>query len=59
MFTLGRGPVNYKSKQQTCVALSTCEVEYYSPADATKEGLHLRKLMGEIFDEPINGTTTI
>jgi hypothetical protein len=25
-FTLGRGPITDKSKQQTCVAQSTCEV---------------------------------
>jgi hypothetical protein len=42
IFTLGRGPISYKSKQQTYVAQSTCEAEYYSAADATKEGLHLR-----------------
>jgi hypothetical protein len=27
LFTLGRGPISYKSKQQTCVAQSTCEAE--------------------------------
>jgi hypothetical protein len=59
LFTLGCGPINYKSKQQTCVAQSTCEAEYYSAADATKEGLHLRQLMGEIFNTPITETTTI
>jgi hypothetical protein len=42
-----------ESKQQTCVAMSTCEAEYYSAADATKEGFHLRHLMGEIFNAPI------
>jgi hypothetical protein len=56
---LGRGPVSYKSKQQASVSMSTCEAEYYSLSDATKEGLHLRQLLGEIFDEPIDGTTTI
>jgi hypothetical protein len=59
LFTLGREPISYKSKQQTCVAQSTCEAEYYSAADATKEGLHLRQLMGEIFDATITETTTI
>jgi hypothetical protein len=59
LFTLGRGPVSYKSKQDTCVAQSTCEAEYYSAADATKEGLHLRQLMEEIFNAPITETTTI
>jgi hypothetical protein len=42
LFTLGRGPTCYKSKQHTCVAQSICEAEYYSAADATKEGLRLR-----------------
>jgi KUP system potassium uptake protein len=41
------------------VAQSTCEAEYYYAADATKEGLHLRQLMGEIFNAPITETTTI
>jgi hypothetical protein len=59
MFALGRGHVSYKSKQHTCVAQPTCEAKYYSPADVTKEGLHLLKVMGEIFNGPITGTTTI
>jgi hypothetical protein len=59
MFTFGRGPISYKSKQKTCVAQSTCEAECYSTAGATKEGLHLRQIVGEIFSAPINGTTTI
>jgi hypothetical protein len=41
------------------VAQSTYEAEYYSAADAIKEGLHLRQLMGEIFNAPITETTTI
>ena len=41
------------------MAQSTCEAEYYSAVDATKEGLHLRQLLGEIFDSPITETTTI
>jgi hypothetical protein len=41
------------------VAQSTCEAEYYSAADATKEGLHLQQLLGEIFNYPITETTTI
>jgi hypothetical protein len=51
--------INYKSKQHTCVAQSTCEAEYCSAADATKEGLHLRQLMEEITNSPITETTTI
>jgi hypothetical protein len=41
------------------VAQSTCEAEYYSAVDATKEGLHLRQLMEEIFNYPITETTII
>jgi hypothetical protein len=41
------------------VAQFTCEAKYYSAADVTKEGLHLRQLMGEIFNSPITETTTI
>jgi hypothetical protein len=41
------------------VAQSTCEAEYYSAGDATEEELHLRQLMGEIFNAPITETTTI
>jgi hypothetical protein len=41
------------------VAQSACEAEYYYAADATKEGLHLRQFMGEIFNAPITETTTI
>jgi KUP system potassium uptake protein len=41
------------------VAQSTCEAKYYSAAHATKEGLHLWELMGEIFNAPITETTTI
>jgi KUP system potassium uptake protein len=47
------------SKQQTHVAQSTCEAEYYSAVDATEEGLYLRQLVGEIFNAPITETTTI
>jgi hypothetical protein len=52
LFTIGRGPISYKSKQHTCVAQSTCEAEYYSAANATKEGLHLRQLMGRSSTPP-------
>jgi hypothetical protein len=41
------------------VAESTCEAEYYSAANATKEGLHLCQLMGKIFNAPITETTAI
>jgi len=59
VFTLGRGAVSYKSRKQSCVAQSTCEAEYYSAADATKEAIHIRQMLSEIFSRPVSGTTTI
>jgi hypothetical protein len=59
LFTLGGGPIIYKSKQQFSVAQSTCEVEHYSASDPTKEGRRLRQLMGENFNAPTTETTTI
>jgi hypothetical protein len=59
LFLLGRGLVIFKTKQQICVVQSACEAGYYAAINATKEELHLRQLMGEIFNEAINGTTTI
>jgi hypothetical protein len=42
IFTLGTGTINYRSRQQTCVTQSTCEAEYYSAAEATREAIHIR-----------------
>jgi hypothetical protein len=59
MFKLGRGAVSYKSRKLSCVAQSSCEAEYYSAADATKEAIHIRQMLSEIFSQPVSGTTTI
>jgi hypothetical protein len=59
MFTLGRGAVSYKSRKQSRVAKSTCEAQYYLAADATKEAIHIRHMLSEIFSRPVSGTTTI
>jgi hypothetical protein len=52
LFTLGRGPISYNSKQQTYVAQSTCEAEYYSAADATKEDSNSGNLWGRSLTPP-------
>jgi hypothetical protein len=59
LLTFGRGHVGYKSKQQTYVAQSTCKAEYYYVGDTTKERLHLRQHMGEIFNAPITDNAII
>jgi hypothetical protein len=44
VFKLGNGgaPISWNTKKQTTVALSTCESEYMSLCEATKELLYLR-----------------
>jgi hypothetical protein len=59
LFTLGTGAISYRSRQQTRVAQSTCKAENYSAADATREAIHIRQLLGEIQGVPVSDTTTI
>ena len=40
--------ISWKSKKQTCTALSTMEAEYIALCEASKEALFLRKLLQEI-----------
>lgn len=43
------GPlISWKSKKQTCTALSTCESEYVALCSAAQEGLFLMKLMTDL-----------
>ncbi|KAE8676394.1 hypothetical protein F3Y22_tig00111614pilonHSYRG00061 [Hibiscus syriacus] len=48
VFTLGGGPICWKSTVQSVVALSTTEVEYLAAAEATKEILWLTGLVNEL-----------
>lgn len=41
------GPIVWKCRKQTNVALSTCEAEYYAITEATKEVLWLHTLMND------------
>lgn len=54
-FQIGTGAVSWRSKKQTCVALSTAESEYMALASATQEAVWLRQLlceMGENIKDP-------
>ena len=42
VFTLGGTPIAWKTRKQQTVALSSCEAEYMSIAEATKEMIYLR-----------------
>jgi hypothetical protein len=45
---LNGDPVSWSAKKQRVVALSTCEAELYAEAEAIKEVLWLRGLLGEL-----------
>ena len=48
VFTLGGGPICWKSSVQSTVALSTTEAEYMAVAEAAKEALWLTGLVKEL-----------
>ena len=47
-FQIGGGPVSWRSKTQTCVALSTAEAEYMALASAEQEAVWMRLLTSEL-----------
>ena len=48
LFKVGGGPVSWKSRKQTCVALSTAEAEYMSLTLAAQEAMWLNRLLAEL-----------
>ena len=44
-------PVSWKSKEQTCVALSTVEAEYVALANGTQEITWLRQVLNDLHNE--------
>lgn len=47
-FNVGSGALSWQSKRQPSVALSSCEAEYMSQTQATKEAIWLRALLKEL-----------
>jgi hypothetical protein len=58
VFLVDGGAVSWSSKKQELVTLSTTEAEYVAATHAAKEGLWLRRLIGEVF-EPLTKPTTL
>ena len=52
-FSMGSGVISWFSKKQSCVALSTTEVEYVAACSAIYEVVWLRKLLTDLFDFPV------
>lgn len=48
VFEMGGAAISWRSKKQTCVALSTAEAEYVALAAATQEAVWLRQLTNTI-----------
>ena len=48
IFMINGAPVSWKSRKQTCVALSTAEAEYVALANATQEAKWMRQLLKDL-----------
>jgi hypothetical protein len=56
-FLIDGGAISWSSRKQELVALSTAEAEYIAATHAAKEGIWLRRLIGELFDNADAPTT--
>jgi hypothetical protein len=59
VFLMNGGPISWKSRKQSIVALSSTEAEFIALADTAKEALWWRKILREIDPKNINVPTTI
>ena len=55
-YQIGGTAITWKSKKQSCVALSTAEAEYMSLAGATQEAIWLRQLLSDLKRYPSKAT---
>ena len=57
LFTLSGAAISWRSKKQTCVALSTAEAEYIALASAAQEAIWLKQLTNDLKNESSDATT--
>jgi hypothetical protein len=57
-FLIDGGTISWSSRKQELVTLSTAEAEYVAATHAAKEGIWLRRFIGELFP-PIPSPTTL
>ena len=53
LFQVGGTAISWRSKKQTCVALSTAEAEYIALASAVQESLWLQQLVTDLKKEEV------
>ncbi len=58
MFQISGAAVSWRSKKQSCVALSTAEAEYMALASATQEAVWMRKLLVDLQNKTEKTTVT-
>ena len=51
---LSGGAVSWKSRKQTCVALSTAEAEYVALTNTSQEVIWMRQLMEDLQSQQVN-----
>jgi hypothetical protein len=56
IFQIGGTAVSWRSKKQTCVALSTAEAEYIALAGAAQEAIWMRRLIADLRNEQSEAT---
>ena len=56
LFQLSGAAISWRSKKQTCVALSTAEAEYMALASAAQGAMWLRQLTTDLKSEPTGAT---
>ncbi|CAB4035878.1 Hypothetical predicted protein [Paramuricea clavata] len=52
VFQISNAAVSWRSKKQSCVALSTAEAEYVALAGATQEAVWIRQLLTDLKSKP-------
>jgi hypothetical protein len=57
LFQISGGPVSWRSKKQSSVALSTAEAEYVALASSAQEAIWMRQLTTELGSAPTDATT--
>ena len=56
LFQIGGTAVTWKSKKQSCVALSTAEAEYMALSSAAQEAVWMRELISDLRNPPATST---